>query len=445
MFPRAINEVDTSGVCGLGFAIGRMCMRFVRTWLLTAVALLAVAGIAAAQTTNGTISGHVADQQGLALPGVTINASSPNLQGVRSVVTSENGDYVLPLLPPGTYTISFELSGFQNARKTVALAPTQNLPLDTQLGPAAVSETVNVIGRAADVLTQTTTVATNFKQDLIATLPTNRDINAVLLMSPGVHASGPGGNYSIAGAMSFESLYLINGVNVNETVRGQALSPYIEDAIQETTVATEGVSAEFGRFSGGIVNMITKSGGNMFSGSFRDTLNNDNWRAYVTGNDAHPFTADCATCGAGGGPSKVNLVIPQYEYTFGGPAVKDHLWFFTAGRFVDQKSSQSTIAPLNIPYTIENDRKRYEVKLTESVTSNHRFEGAFSKEALTTVNSSQNAASTMDLASLYTSQQPTTLFTVNYNGILSPAFVVEGRFSVRDSSIIGAGAPIASG
>src|SRR5205823_12157171 len=86
----------------------RMCMKFVRTWLLTAVALFAVAALASAQTTNGTVTGHVADSQGLALPGVTVNASSPNLQGVRTVVTSENGDFVLSGLPSGTYTLSFE-------------------------------------------------------------------------------------------------------------------------------------------------------------------------------------------------------------------------------------------------------------------------------------------------------------------------------------------------
>src|ERR1700757_2558313 len=120
------------------FAKRRVCMRFVRTWLLLAVALLAVAAAATAQTTNGTISGHVADAQGLALPGVTVNATSPNLQGVRSVTTSENGDYVLSLLPSGTYTVSFELSGFQTVSKTVALAPTQVLPLDTTMGPAAI-------------------------------------------------------------------------------------------------------------------------------------------------------------------------------------------------------------------------------------------------------------------------------------------------------------------
>src|SRR5689334_23452473 len=106
-----------------------MCMRF-RTWLLAAVALFALATLATAQTTNGTISGHVADSQGLALPGVTVNATSPNLQGVRSVVTSENGDYVLSLLPSGTYEITFELSGFEKVTKTVTLAPTQNFPLN---------------------------------------------------------------------------------------------------------------------------------------------------------------------------------------------------------------------------------------------------------------------------------------------------------------------------
>ena len=104
----------------------------------------------------------------------------------------------------------------------MTLAPTQTLPLDATMGPAAVTETVNVVGRAADVLTQTAQVATNFKQDLIATLPTNRDINAALLLAPAVHPTGPSGAYSIAGAMSFESLFLVNGVTVNENLRGQA-------------------------------------------------------------------------------------------------------------------------------------------------------------------------------------------------------------------------------
>ena len=97
-------------------------------------------------------------------------------------------------------------------------------------------------------------------------------------MAPGVHPTGPAGAFSFGGSVSYENLFLLNGVSINENIRGQAFDTAIEDAIQETTVANGGVSAEFGRFSGGVVNIITKSGGNRFSGSFRNSLNNDMWR-----------------------------------------------------------------------------------------------------------------------------------------------------------------------
>ena len=433
-------------------------MRFVRTWLLAAVALLAVAAFASAQTTNGTISGHVADQQGLALPGVTVNAASPNLQGVRTVVTSENGDFVLSLLPSGTYTISFELSGFERVTKTVTLAPTQTLPVDAQMGPAPVTETVNVVGRAADVLTQTSQVATNYKQDLIATLPTNRDINAVLLLAPAVHPSGPFGAYSIAGAATFESLYMVNGVTVNENIRGQANTLYIEDAIQETTVATAGVSAEFGRFSGGVINVITKSGGNSFSGSFRDTYNNDNWRSYtllpagalLPGDRTKTIPSTSSICGVKGSEAcgdgaqyprdtRLNLPVPTYEYTLGGPIMKDSLWFFTAGRITSQDSTRQ-LAVFNTPYTFSDQQKRYEGKLTYSYNANHRFQGAYTKIVRDLVNNGGTQFNVVDMQSLFTSQAPQDLLAVNYNGVLSSTLFVEARVTSRHGTSHGAGA-----
>src|SRR6185436_13831288 len=158
-------------------------------------------------------------------------------------------------------------SGFGRQQRAVNLAATQTLPINITMGPAELNETVNVVGRAADVLTQTAQVATNFKQDVIEMLPTNRTIDASILRAPAVHPSGPNGAYSIGGAMSFESLFMVNGVNVGENLRGQPFALYIEDAIQETTVSTSGISAEYGRFSGGVVNVITKSGTNLFSGS----------------------------------------------------------------------------------------------------------------------------------------------------------------------------------
>jgi outer membrane receptor protein involved in Fe transport len=388
-----------------------------------AAALLTTAGTAHAQSTTGTISGRVVDAQALPMPGVTISAESPNLQGIRTVVTSSYGDYLLTLLPPGTYKITFELSGFERQERTVNLSPTQVLPLEMTLGPAALSETVTVIGRSADVLMRTAQVAINFSHDLLSTLPTTRDINAALLLAPSVHASGPFGGYSIAGAMSYENLFLINGATVSENLRGQPYDLYIEDAIQETTIATAGISAEYGRFGGGVVNVITKSGGNLFSGSFRDTLINDNWRALT------PFAAD----------RKVDDVLPAYEYTLGGPVLHDRLWFFTAGRFMGTKEGRTT-AITNLPYTFSSDLRRYEGKGTYSLTSSHRFEGAYIASTDHQTNASQNPANVMDTNSLYNAKRNLNLITVNYAGILTPSFALEARFSVRNETLKDVGA-----
>src|SRR5262249_34928877 len=140
------------GGCGMGFVKAS----------LRVIVCLGLAGVAAAQTTSGTISGHVEDVNGGVLPGVTVTATSPRLQGVRPATTTGNGDYVLPLLPSGVYTITFELSGFQKVTMTETLAPTQALPVDARMGPAPVETTVVVVGRRVDLLTQTTTVANNF-------------------------------------------------------------------------------------------------------------------------------------------------------------------------------------------------------------------------------------------------------------------------------------------
>jgi len=396
--------------------------------------LFAPASWASAQTTTGTISGHVADSQGLALPGVTVNATSPNLQSVRTAVTSTNGDYIFTGLPSGTYTITFELSGFENQSRTVTLAPTQVMPLDVAMGVAAVSETINVVGRAGDVLTQTAQVATNFKQDLIATLPTTRDINASLLLAPAVHPTGPSGAYSISGSMSYETLYMVNGVNVSENLRGQAYDLYIEDAIQETNISTAGISAEYGRFGGGVVNVITKSGGNTFSGSFRDTLNNDKWRTLT------PFEQNQIGADPAHKELRVDKTVPTYEYTAGGPIVKEHLWFFTAGRLQTPESGRSLVVT-TIPYTFTEQTRRYEAKGTYSITANHTFQGAYTKIVDNQTNDTFNQSLSMDLRSLDNRQLPQNLSTGSYTGVISSNFFVEGRFSSRHFSFIGSGAP----
>ena len=397
--------------------------------LLLLVCLSAVSP-AAAQSTTGTISGRVTDAQSLSLPGVTVTLTSPNLQGTREAVTSENGDYLVTLLPPGTYTVTFEISGFETQRRTVTVAPTQVASLDVTLGLTGLTEQVQVTANAADVLTRTAQVATDFSADLLSTLPTVRDINAALLLAPSVHSSGPSGNYSIAGAMSFESLFMLNGVTINENVRGQAFNLYIEDAIQQTTVATGGISAEYGRFGGGVVNIVTKSGGNQFSGSFRTTLNNDDWRSLVRPRQGDVFTGD----------TKLDKVVPTYEYTVGGPIVRDRLWFFTAGRLITQEFSR-TLVTTNVPYVTTNKSKRFEGNATYSSTQNHRFQGTYIKESLDQLNDTFSTATSMDVRSLYDRSTPQDLFTFSYNGVIGTRLFVEGRYSRRNFTFIGSGAP----
>ena len=127
--------------------------------------------------------------------------------------------------------------------------------------------------------TQSSTSAASYKAEQIDRLPVGRDIRGAVLLAPGTTSNGPDGNVTFSGAASYEGLFLLNGVVLNETLRNQERLLFIEDAIEETKTSTAAISAEYGRFSGGVANIITKSGGNTFSGSFRVTFDNDKWRA----------------------------------------------------------------------------------------------------------------------------------------------------------------------
>ena len=392
------------------------------------VCLIFSAVLASAQVPTGTISGRVTDSSGGVLPGVAVTATSPSLQGPREIVTSAFGDYVIPLLPPGPYTVTFELSGFTTVTQQIDVASTETVPLDATMGVGAVTEQITVRGEARSFL-QTVQSGSNVKQSLMATLPSSRTLLAAVAMAPNVKGTGPGsgtagtndGSFTIAGAMAYDSVFMLNGVAVTENLRGQPVSLFIEDAIQETTVSTSGISAEYGRFGGGLVNAITKSGGNQFSGSYRLGMNNDNWRALT------PYAAD----------TKLDKVVPTHEYTIGGPVVKDALWFFNAGRFQKQEQSFATNIT-NIPYERPNDEKRYEGKLTYTVRPGQVVKGSYTKIQQAITNTGfQNV---MDTKSLYNQEQPQDLLSLNYNGVMGTRLFLEGQYSQRHLSILTSGA-----
>ena len=335
-----------------------------------AAAMLVAASPGFAQAPTGHIFGRVFSSDGQPLPGVTVDVTTPSAPGSRVAVTSATGDYLVALLPPGVYTVSFVLSGFQAVERTLNVAGIENARLDATMSPAGLNVSVDVVGQTQPFV-QTAQVAANFKQQLMATLASNRTIDAVLLMAPAVHPTGPRGAYTINGSQSYENLYILNGAVINENLRGMPMTPYIEDAIQEITVATAGVSAEYGRFSGGVATAVTKSGGNMFSGSFRTTLANDSWRSLT------PFqTTQLLTTNLTRSQLKADKTVPTYEGTLGGPVSQDRLWFFGAMRSQKQVEQRTTVGT-NIAYERRNEEQRYEGKLTYTPKTGHSLQGSF--------------------------------------------------------------------
>ncbi len=389
---------------------------------LVAGALLACGSVATlAQTPTGTISGRVTDSGNLAVPGATVSLESPQMQGTRSTVTSTNGDYIFPSLSPGAYTITVELTGFGTVKQARDVGAGQPVSVDITLRPAALSEVVTVTGRT-DAFTNTVQASTNIQQELLATLPTARTLLSAVNLSPAAHATGPNNSVTIGGAMSFENLFMLDGVQITDNIRGTPFSIFIEDAIQETTVSTSGISAEYGRFTGGVVNAITKSGGNQFSGSLRTTFTNDDWRT------VSPFDE----------PKKKDTV-PTYEFTLGGPVLRNRTWFFGAGRFFEQATANQT-GFTRIPFTFNNDEKRFEGKVTQALGRGHNLRATYAAIRETEENNVwPSPQEVLDLRSLHTRQVPQDRLSVHYSGALRSNLFLEAQYSARQFSFENSG------
>lgn len=386
--------------------------------------MLVISASAFGQATTSSLTGAVMSE-GNPLPGVTVTLSSPALLGTRTSVTGANGDYFFPALPPGPYEVRFELDGMTTVTRRVELRLAETARADGTLRVSGLSEAITVSATAPSVL-ETPQVSTNLTAETIEQLPIGRRIQDRIQLAPGVQSSGTNGQVVINGAQSFDNIFLVNGVVINENVRGQPQGAVIEDAIQETTLLTGGVSAEYGRFTGGVVSTITKSGGNEFTGSFRDNLTNDTW---IEKTDL-PTERD-----------HIDKLNNLYEATLGGRVLRDRLWFFAAGRKENSSLSDQTVAPAGVPalqFTTTRDQKRYEGKLTGNITSKHTVVGSYLK-----VEDEQGGTkfgNIADLASVRTVGNPIELQSFHYNGILTNNFLIEGLYSQKDFSIIGGGA-----
>ena len=254
------------------------------TLALSVSLLLLVPAVSLAQTT-GTVEGAVTDQSNAPLPGVTVVLTSPNLQGTRTAVTAADGRYRFPAIPPGAYTVTAELSGFGKVERkaTVALDATATVNLSLSLSTSA---EVTVTGDAPLVDSTSTTQGSNYSAKVIDKLPVGRNYADIVFTQPGVQADfgetqGRSLAISIYGSTSSENLFLIDGVNTTNVIKGFQGKDINNEFIQEVEVKTGGYQAEYGRNTGGVVNVITKSGGNEFHGGIFGYYNDTGMRADV--------------------------------------------------------------------------------------------------------------------------------------------------------------------
>jgi hypothetical protein len=393
---------------------------------LTAV-LLAFSPMASAQgLQTGVITGIVQSTDDLSLPGVTVTVASPALQGVRTAVTDINGVYIVKGLPPGIYTVAFDLSNFQpGKREDVALTVGGTTEVNIKMSIATRTEAVFVTAEAPSPVATVTSGQTFTKTELEA-LPVGRTPAQIAELAPGLTNDTPNVNQvTISGATAFDNVFLINGVDINDNLFGTAHNLFIEDAIQETNIMTGGISAEWGRFSGGVINMVTKSGGNTFSGSFRENLNNTRWIDETPRQKAANI-------------QNPDLLAKSYEGTFGGPLVKDRLWFFVAGRY--EPSDQNLTFILSDKSAIRHDvNKRGELKFTGTPASGHTIYGDYTNNATEQNNRFSLNSNSLDPSVLINETQPNSLFVTNYSGVIKNQYFATAQYSQKKFAFIGAG------
>jgi hypothetical protein len=302
--------------------------------VVAVVAGVVVADVAFAQAgATAQINGTVRDASGGVLPGVDVTATQTNTNFSRSVVTDENGNYVLPNLPVGPYRIQAMLSGFRAFQRTgLVLTVNADPTVPIELGIGDLSETVSVEAAAPLVETRSPSIGQVVDNERIEELPLNgRNATDLIALAPAsvplpllnaTSRSMQGGQaFAVAGGQGFGVAYLLDGATHNNPYDNLNLPLPFPDALQEFRLETSSTTASAGMHSGASVNAVTKSGTNLFHGDLFEFVRNHRFNA------TNPFNAINATTGerAGDGLSR-----NQFGGTFGGPIVSDRVFFFGA-------------------------------------------------------------------------------------------------------------------
>jgi hypothetical protein len=410
-----------------------MRMKSTAQTMLFAVFLLLLTGPLFAQET-GEILGKVTDDEGVALPGVTVTATSPSLQGKRVVVSDASGSIRFSLLPMGTYKLVFELKGFAVVtQEKAAVKLGQVTSLVTMMRPATVEAQLTIIAEAPLIDKTKSDTSMNLNSKELAEIPVQgRSINEVMNYTPGVTGvrhnttmgTGSGGTTFGEGSFRGEGAsgnnWLVDGLSKRGSTGHESGVRVNFDAWDEVQVISDGFSPELGSTYGGIINIVTKSGGNDLHGEVGGLLWDHGLRA---GREPQLSIA-------------VEPVTSQYNVfaNVGGPIIKDKLWFFVSDniwRTADDNQG-GQVGWLSIPA----GQKRVNTnnvfgKVTYALHENHTI------FASGTYDSFLSQKGGFGLPALYTKYDyKDYAYRLNYKGILGPNTLLEaavGRSS-RDQA-----------
>jgi len=329
--------------------------------IVMGLSLLFAISVFAQETTAG-LQGTIKDPSGAVVSGAHVVISGSSLVGDKATDSDADGYYRFANLPPGTYSVRVTARGFSTYKSSGLVLEVGHLPtLDVALAVGTESTVVEVTGGTPAIDVSTNHTMTNVTEDIINEVPHGRSFQSVIQFapaasneplagslgtsggmgtggqSPGSSGNGQGFGYSVAGGSDAENAYLVEGQETADIIGGFSHTQVPFDFIQEVQVKTSGIEAEHGGSLGGVVNVIMRKGSNAFHGSVFTEFENDAMDANQLNADTRYNPLDPGNGPCGPDPcaqhfqparDKTSDVFPGF--TFGGPLVKDRLWFFVA-------------------------------------------------------------------------------------------------------------------
>ena len=387
----------------------------VRTVLAVLAVLLVVTGLQA-QTTTGRLIGTIIDDNGVALPGVTVTVSSPALIGGAQVkITDGAGEFAFIGLAPGEYNLKADLSGFVGQERgeiLVALGGAATITIEMPQG--TFGGEIEVVAETPVVDPTQVNTEINFTDTFMqgsAIGSGNRSYQSMLGQAAGVAG---GANPQVLGSTLGENAYYVDGANTTDPVTATFGTNFTFDSIQEIQFQTSGYEAEYGNATGGIINLVTKSGGNQFSGTADIRYRDDGFQESGDHFDT----------------SQLDSQRQEVNLTLGGPIMRDKLWFFVAYQYVD-----SDFTPIGSPTTRTFTGNYPLAKLTWQISPSWRVTGKYTGDPADIDNSNASAFRTPDATRFQT--QGADIYSAELNGVLSDSLmwntVVSAYRSTLDS------------